>query len=243
MNHCLHGKVALISSCSQGLGYEAAKILAAHGADIFGISIGDDEQLKKEIEAMGRSYHSMTADLSTPDIIHQVVKEVLAAYQHIDILLNFAHVLKKEDTLSLSRIAWKQALDINLTAAFFLSQEVIKQFLKQKQGGKIINASGILPLEADSYAAYVVGKGGMEAMTQYLASAFAKDNIQINAIRFGYMQEGSSLYENKEILKAIPARRLGTASDMEGALLLLASDQSNYMCGACIPVDGGCSIR
>ena len=71
MNHCLHGKVALISGCSQGLGYEAAKILAAHGADIFGISIGDDEQLKKEIEAMGRSYHSMTADLSTPDIIYQ----------------------------------------------------------------------------------------------------------------------------------------------------------------------------
>ena len=91
----LAGKVALVSGCSQGLGYACVRTLARYGADIFGVSIGDDSALKKEVEALGRSYHSLTVSLTTPGSIHEVMKEVLAAYGHVDILLNFAGILKK----------------------------------------------------------------------------------------------------------------------------------------------------
>ena len=114
MNLELDGRVALVSGCSQGLGYACVRTLARHGADIFGVSIGDDSALKKEVEALGRSYHSLTVSLTTPGSIHDVMKEVLAAYGHVDILLNFAGILKKEDTLEISRQAFQSALDINL---------------------------------------------------------------------------------------------------------------------------------
>lgn len=110
MNLELDGRVALVSGCSQGLGYACVRTLARHGADIFGVSIGDDSALKKEVEAMGRSYHSLTVSLTTPGSIHDVMKEVLAAYGHVDILLNFAGILKKEDTLEISRQAFQSAL-------------------------------------------------------------------------------------------------------------------------------------
>ena len=86
MNLELDGRVALVSGCSQGLGYACVRTLARHGADIFGVSIGDDSALKKEVEALGRSYHSLTVSLTTPGSIHDVMKEVLAAYGHVDIL-------------------------------------------------------------------------------------------------------------------------------------------------------------
>ena len=95
----LTGKVALVSGCSQGLGYACVLTLARNGAYIFGVSIGDDSHLKEEVEACGRRYHSLTASLTTPGVIDQVIKECSAAYGHIDILLNFAGIVRKERTL------------------------------------------------------------------------------------------------------------------------------------------------
>lgn len=249
MEFDLAGKVALVSGCSQGLGYACVCALARQGADIFGVSIGDDHSLKKEVEEMGRSYHSLTISLTTPGAINDVMKEVLAAYGHIDILLNFAGILKKEDTLEITRKAFQTALDINITAAFFLSQVVIKQFLKQGKGGKIINAGGILPYHTNEYSAYYVSKGAVEAMTRYLACEFSKDDIQINTISFGFMTSGSTLQRcdgeqyDTSILNDIPAKRWGCYKDAEGLVLLLASSKSNYITGACIPIDGGYSIH
>lgn len=242
------GKVALVSGASQGMGYAMALTLARHGADIFGVSIGDDSALKKEVEELGRQYHSLTVSLTTPGAIHELMKEVLAAYGHVDILLNFAGILKKEDTLAISRMEWNTAFDINVTAAFFLAQEVIKQYRKQGHGGKIINAGGILPLRTSEYCAYGASKGAIEAMTKYLAYGFGKDDIQVNAITFGFMTTGTSLMcceggtYDESILKDIPAGRWGCYKDVDGLLLLLASAQSNYINGCCIPVDGGYSI-
>lgn len=245
----LNGKIALVSGCSQGLGYTCVLALAQQGADIFGVSIGDDSELKKEVEALGRQYHSLTISLTTPGAIHSLLKEVLGTYGKIDILLNFAGILKKEETLQISKLEWNTAMDINVTASFFLSQSVIKQFQKQGQGGKIINASGILPAGTSEYCAYYASKGAVEAMTRYLANAFAKDNIQINAIAFGFMSSGAKLQcgvggeEDTSILQQIPAQRWGKDSDVTGLLLLLASSQSDYITGTCIPVDGGYSIH
>lgn len=249
MDFDLHGKIALVSGCSQGLGYECVKILAQHGADIFGISIGDDSKLKQEVEAMGRRYHSMTISLTTPGAIHSLMKEVLGTYQKIDILLNFAGTLKKEDTLKIKKIEWNSAMDINVGAAFFLSQEVIKQFKKQQTGGKIINASGILPFDTSEYCAYYTSKGALEAMTKYLAFEFASDHIQINAIAFGFMDTGARLQNgdgnemDTSILQRIPTHRWGCVQDMEGLILLLTSSKGDYITGACIPIDGGYSIH
>ena len=244
----LAGKVALVSGCSQGLGYACVRTLARYGADIFGVSIGDDSALKKEVEALGRSYHSLTVSLTTPGSIHEVMKEMLAAYGHVDILLNFAGILKKEDTLKISRQAFQSALDINVTAAFTLSQEVIRQYIRQGYGGKIINASGILPYGTNEYCAYFTSKGAVEAMTKYMAHEFAGQNIQINAITLGFMNEGNKLQSGEgqqddvSILQDIPAGRWGTWEDLDGLLLVLCSGAGSYINGACIPLDGGYSI-
>lgn len=244
----LRGKVALVSGCSQGLGYACVLTLARHGADIFGVSIGDDSNLKKEVEAYGVKYHGLALSLITPGAIDTLMKEVLATYGKVDILLNFAGVIKKENVLECNEHTWDALMDVNLKAIFFLSQAVISQFLKQSSGGKIINASGILPKEYDDYAMYSTSKGGVEALTKSLAAQFAKDDIQVNAIRFGFMTTGTSLqteengHYDHQILEHIPAKRWGCYKDVDGLLLLLASSASNYMNGCCIPIDGGYSI-
>lgn len=244
----LSGKVALVSGCSQGLGYACVLTLARHGADIFGVSIGDDSHLKKEVEAYGVKYHSMTLSLTTPGAMDTLMKEVLSTYGHLDILLNFAGIMKKEAVLACTPNSWDSLMEINLKASFFLSQAVIQQFLKQGHGGKIINASGILPRECGDFTMYSTSKGGVEAMTKALAVQFAKEDIQINAIRFGFMTTGTSLqaedngHYDHSILKCIPANRWGSYKDVDGLLLLLASTASNYITGCCIPVDGGYSI-
>lgn len=244
----LHGKVALVSGCSQGLGYACVLTLARHGADIFGVSIGDDSNLKKEVEEYGVKYHSIVLSLTTPGAMDKIMKEVLVAYEHIDILLNFAGVVKKEETMHVNDDLWDSVMNVNVKASFFLSQAVIAQFLKQGHGGKIINASGILPKQYDDYTLYSISKGSIDAMTKTMAAQFAKDDIQINAIRFGFMTTGTSLqtdesghYDHK-MLEEIPAKRWGCYKDVDGLLLLLASSASNYMNGCIISIDGGYSI-
>lgn len=246
----LSGKVALVSGCSQGLGYACVLALARHGADIFGVSIGDDSELKKEVEELGRQYHSCTKSLTTPGAIDDVMKDVLAEYGKLDILLNFAGITRKEDTLQMNESSWNTIFDINVKAAFFLSQAAIKQFIKQGKGGKIINASSVLTQHSCcDYCAYTASKGGLEAMTKALANEFSHADVQVNAISFGYMTTGTSLQCDDEghidhsILDRIPAKRWGSYKDVDGLLLLLASSASNYISGAIIPVDGGYSIN
>lgn len=245
----LTGKVALISGCSQGLGYACALTLARHGADIFGVSIGDDDDLKKEVEAYGVRYHSMTVSLTSPNGIHELMKEVKSVYNHIDILLNFAGIIKKEDTLTCTPDAWDITMNVNSKAPFFLSQAVIAQFLKQDTGGKILNASSILPKEYSEYVSYCASKGSLEAMTKSLALQYAKNNIQINALRFGFMTTGTSLQRSSDghydhsLLNHIPAQRWGSYKDVDGILLLLVSSASDYITGCSIAIDGGYSIN
>lgn len=246
----LTGKVALVSGCSQGLGYACVLTLARAGADIFGVSIGDDTHLKEEVEKEGRRYHSITRSLTTSGAIEEVMKEVCAVYGHVDILLNFAGIVRKEATLQIQEECYDAVMDINLKACFFLSQAVIKQFLKQGQGGKIINASSILSQQSSNdFLPFTASKGGLEAITKALANEFAQEDIQVNAISFGYMTTGTSLQVDAEgeydhsILKRIPAQRWGCYKDVDGLLLLLASSASNYITGCIIPIDGGYSIH
>lgn len=246
----LSGKVALVSGCSQGLGYACVCTLARAGADIFGVSIGDDSRLKEEVEACGRQYHSLTISLTTPGAMDQVMKECLGTYGHIDILLNFAGIVRKEPTLDVKEDCFDAVLDLNTKALFFLSQAVIKQMLKQGHGGKIINASSVLSQRSSSDALpFTTSKGALEAMTKALANEFAKDDIQVNAISFGFMTTGTLLQvkedgeRDHDILRQIPAGRWGCYKDVDGLLLLLASESSNYMTGCVIPIDGGFSIH
>ena len=245
----LSNKVALVSGCSQGLGYACVLTLARAGADIFGVSIGDDHHLKEEVEACGRKYHSLTLSLTTPGAIDLVMKECLAAFGKIDILLNFAGIVRKEKTLSVSEQCFDDVMAINTKACFFLSQAVISQMLKQGHGGKIINASSTLSQRSSNdFLPFTASKGALEAITKALANEFAKEDIQVNAISFGYMTTGTSLQAepdgsyDHEILAHIPAGRWGCYKDVDGLLLLLASSYSNYMSGCIIPIDGGFSI-
>jgi len=246
----LSGKTALVSGCSQGLGYACVLTLARAGADIFGVSIGDDDHLRSEVEACGRTYHSMHASLTTPGTIEQVIKECMAAYGHIDILLNFAGIVRKTPTLEVNEDGYDAVMDINAKACFFLSQAVIKQMLKQGHGGKIINASSVLSQRSgNDYLPFIASKGALEAITKELANEFAANDIQVNAISFGYMTTGTSLQTDENgaydhsILQNIPARRWGCYKDVDGLLLLLASSASNYITGCIIPIDGGFSIH
>lgn len=250
VDYKLKGKVALVTGCSQGLGYASVCTLARFGVNIFGVSIGDDDELRKEVEACGAQYHSLTISLTTPGAIEQVVKEVLAAYGKVDILLNFAGIVRKEETISITPNSWDCVMDINVKATFFLSQAVIKQFIVQGHGGKIINASSVFTISSNQdYVTYTTSKGGIEAMTKALANEYSHADIQVNAISFGFMTTGSSLQCREDgqydpaIRQQIPAKRWGSYKDVDGCLLLLASHLSNYMSGVIIPIDGGYSIR
>lgn len=244
----LSGKVALISGCFQGLGYAAAVALAKCGADIFSVGIGDDTALRVEIERLGRRYASIHCDFESDIAIHNAMDAVLAEYHHIDIMLNYAALVHKTKTLNSAHEAWDEIVTHNVKSIFFLSQAVIKQFMRQNKGGKIINVSSLMAhVSSDEYAAYTACKGAMEALTRSLANEYGKYSIQVNAIAPGFMISGTRLQQkpngdfDSTLKERIPARRWGTYKDIEALTILLSSKGSDYINGCIIPLDGGYS--
>ncbi len=241
----LTGKVALVTGGNAGLGQAIAVALAGVGADIVSTSRRPGPETQKAVEALGRRFLALQADLSSTKPIASVVDQALA-FGGLDILVNNAGVIRRNDSVDFTEEDWDAVIDTNLKSAFFLAQAAGRHMIAQGRG-KIINIASFQGgIRVPSYTA---SKSGLAGITRLLACEWASKGVNVNAIAPGYMMTDNTealradAKRNGEILARIPAGRWGEPSDLGGAAVFLASAASDYINGAIIPVDGGWLAR
>ncbi|MGF1702885.1 2-dehydro-3-deoxy-D-gluconate 5-dehydrogenase KduD [Photobacterium makurazakiensis] len=246
----LEGKVAIITGCNRGLGQGIAIGLAQAGCNIVGVSSSGSEVTKTKVEALGRQFIDIRANLMVLDDIPTIIKSTLEQFGQVDILVNNAGIIRRDDAIDFSESDWDDVMNINLKTTFFLCQAVAKQFIAQGNGGKIINIASMLSFQGGiRVPSYTASKSGVAGLTKLMANEWAKHGINVNAIAPGYMatdntkQLRSDEKRNQEILDRIPADRWGTPSDLAGPSVFLASEASNYINGFTMAVDGGWLAR
>lgn len=246
----LKDKVAIVTGCNTGLGQGMALGLAEAGCHIVGVNRSEADETQEKVEALGRKFLNLQADLIKQDHIPDLVEQAVAEFGRIDILVNNAGIIRREDAVDFSESDWDDVININLKTVFFFAQAVAKQFMKQGNGGKIINIASMLSFQGGiRVPSYTASKSGVMGITRLLANEWAKENINVNAIAPGYMATDNTAalradeQRNAEILGRIPAGRWGKPSDLAGPVVFLASAASDYINGYTIAVDGGWLAR
>jgi len=238
----LLGKCALITGASSGLGAYFAQLLARHGAKVVLVA-----RRLEALDAVAETIRSFGHDVKTIalDVTNSASREdLVAAAGPVDILINNAGVVREHAALSHSEIDWDTVLDTNLKAMFFMAQ-TLAPGMRDRGHGCIVNVASILGLrQAGGVVSYAVSKAGVIQLTKTLALEWARYGIRVNAIAPGYVetelnQDFWGTDAGKALIKRIPQRRLGQLSDLDGPMLLLASDASRYMTGSVLAVDGG----
>lgn len=247
----LDGKVALVTGAGQGLGQGMAIALAEAGADIASLDRISCEATCEAVRALGRRYHESVVDLREARVadLNVVVDRIVKEFVHLDILVNNAGTIRRTPAIDFSETDWDDVLQIDLKAAFFLSQAVGRVMMAQ-QSGKIINIASMLSFQGGiNVPSYTAAKSGLAGITRALANEWASHGIHVNAIAPGYMATDNTVAlradpnRSKSILERIPAGRWGVPDDLKGAVVFLASSASDYMHGAILPVDGGWLTR
>jgi 2-deoxy-D-gluconate 3-dehydrogenase len=246
----LTGKVAIVTGARTGLGQGMALGLAEAGADIVGIDLNHLEKTRKGIEERGRKFLGIEVDLSNIGVIAGIVERTVREFGKVDILINNAGIIRREDSLEFTEGDWDDVMSINLKTVFFFSQAVARQFVKQQTGGKIVSVASMLSFQGGiRVPSYTASKSGVMGLTRLLANEWAKYNINVNAIAPGYMATDNTAplrrdpQRSEEILQRIPAGRWGTPEDLQGVAVFLASEASRYVSGYTIAVDGGWLAR
>ncbi len=246
----LEGKVAIVTGCDTGLGQGMAVALAEAGCDVVGVNCKIPHEPAEKINALGRRFMAIQADLSQQDALTSIVTQSVSAFGRIDILVNNAGTIRRQDALDFSEKDWDDVMNLNLKSVFFLSQAVARQFLAQGNGGKIINIASMLSFQGGiRVPSYTASKSGVLGITRLLANEWAAKGINVNAIAPGYMATNNTQQlradseRNQEIIDRIPAGRWGTPNDLKGPVVFLASSASDYIHGYTLAGDGGWLAR
>jgi 2-dehydro-3-deoxy-D-gluconate 5-dehydrogenase len=245
----LHGKAALVTGGNGGIGLGMAGGLARAGAKV-AIAGRDADKNAAAAKRLGAQAISIAADVTDEKACRAMVEEAATRLGRLDILVNNAgiNIRKQPDEYTLEE--WQRVLASNLTSAFVASQAAYAH-MRRAGGGKIVNIGSMMSLFGASFAApYGASKGGIVQFTRSLACAWAKDNIQVNAVLPGWIdtaltrrarEEVSGLHER--VLARTPAGRWGEPADMAGVAVFLCSAASDFITGTAIPVDGGYSVQ
>ena len=247
----LTGKVAIVTGGNGGIGLGMACGLAEAGAAVVlaGRNAAKAETALAELAALGARASFIAADVTHAAACRDLVAETLAQFGRVDILVNNAGTSIRKMPQDLTETDWHHVLDTNLTGAFLCAQAAYPAMVAAG-GGKMINIGSMMSLFGAPYAtAYAASKGGIVQMTRALATAWAKDNIQVNAVLPGWIdtdltrgarRQVDGLHERVET--RTPAGRWGVPADMAGVAVFLAGKGSDFVTGTAIPVDGGFSI-
>lgn len=247
----LDGKIALVSGAGQGLGQGMSLALAEAGADIVGLDYGSSKSTGDTVVSLGRKYKQVICDLgkASVDELNKIVSEVVDEMGHLDILVNNAGIIRRVPAVDFSEKDWDDVMQIDLKAAFFLSQAAARVMIPQGHG-KIINIASMLSFQGGIVVpSYTAAKSGIAGITRALGNEWAAKGLNVNALAPGYMatDNTAALRADPErapaILARIPAGRWGTPDDLKGAVVFLASAASDYLQGVIIPVDGGWLTR
>jgi len=245
----LSGKTALVTGGNRGIGFAVAKGLAEHGADV-AIIARDQKQLEaasRQIQAdTGKKVWTFSFDLADTKAIEALFENIIAETAGVDILVNCAGTTVRAPAEDIDADSWNQVIEVNLTAAFVISQAFCRHRRQAGKGGKIINIGSLMCHGArPTNAPYASSKGGLLMLTKSLAVEWAKYNINVNAIGPGYIT--TELTEplwsdedfNKWVLSKTPLARWGQPEDLVGTAVLLASSAGDFITGQIVYVDGG----
>jgi NAD(P)-dependent dehydrogenase (short-subunit alcohol dehydrogenase family) len=244
----LEGRTAMVTGASSGLGAHFAKTLAGAGAKLI-LAARRMEKLQKladQINADGGMAVPVALDVSDPSAVACAFDDAEAALGPVAILVNNAGVPSSSWFLDVSEEEWRRVMDVNLDGVFRVGQEAARRMKAAGQGGSIVNIASITGVGAlvKRLAPYAVSKAAVVQLTKVMALELARENIRVNALAPGYfateMNESHLSSEaGKRLVAGIPQARVGELHELDGALLLLASDAGSFMTGAVIAIDGG----
>lgn len=256
MKRKLEGQIALVTGASSGIGAGVAKALAKEGASVvinYSSSPEKAEKILNEIQLAGGKAIAIKADVSSEKEVVGMFKEIFSHFGTLDILVNNAGLQKDGKLHEMTLDNWNYVLGINLTGQFLCSREAIKEFLrrgivpeKSKSAGKIICMSSVHEvIPWAGHANYAASKGGVMMLMKTMAQEYAPMKIRVNSIGPGAIRTpiNHAAWQTPEaynqLLKLIPSKRIGESEDIGGAAVWLASDDSEYVNGITLFVDGG----
>ncbi len=241
----LKGKVALVTGAAQGIGRSIALLLARNGADIVvsDVNLEKAEETSREIEAMGSKAMAIKVDVSHWEEVEKMVDSILEKFGKIDILINNAGITRDKLILRMTEEDWDAVLNVNLKGTFNCTKAVVRHMAKQRSGKIVSIASVVGEMGNAGQANYSASKAGVIGLTKTIAREFAQRGINVNAIAPGYietpMTEVLPEKVKEELKRLIPMERLGKPEDVAEAVLFLVSEESNYITGQVLNVNGG----
>jgi 2-dehydro-3-deoxy-D-gluconate 5-dehydrogenase len=248
----LKGRVAVVTGGNGGIGLGMARGLAGAGAAVV-VSGRNAEKSRRavvELASLGAEAVAIEADVADEAAVEALIRKTVDRFGRLDVLVNNAGMNIRKPVQDLTLAEWRQVLDTNLTSAF-LSCRAAYPIMKRGGGGKIINIGSMMSIFGTSFApAYAASKGGIVQLTKSMASAWARDNIQVNAVLPGWIDTELTQNARREVqglhdrvLARTPADRWGAPDDLSGIAVFLGGPASDFVTGTAIPVDGGYSIQ
>jgi NAD(P)-dependent dehydrogenase (short-subunit alcohol dehydrogenase family) len=243
----LSARHALVTGASSGLGRHFAGVLAAAGARVTVAARREAELANtvKSIRASGAQAQSVHMDVTDAASVEQAFAEAEEQFGLVTIVINNAGVTVTLNALDITEPTWSRVIDTNLKGCWLVAQQAARRLIDHVEGGSIVNVASILGLRVGGgIAPYAISKAGVVQMTKALALEWARHRIRVNALAPGYIEtdlnnDFFSSDAGKALIRRIPQRRLGEARELDGPLLLLASDAGSYMTGSVLAVDGG----
>ncbi len=246
----LDGKTAVVTGAARGLGQGMALALAEAGANIVAVDILPADDTVKQVQALGRQGLALAANLSDRAAIPQVIATARQQFASLDILVNCAGIIRREDFVNFSAKDWDDVMGVNIDTVFFLSQAFVRDVVARGGKGKIVNIASMLSFQGGiRVPSYTASKSAVAGLTRLIANELASKGINCNAIAPGYMATDNTAPLRADekranaILDRIPAGRWGTPDDLKGAVVFLASEASDYVNGYTLAVDGGWLAR
>jgi NAD(P)-dependent dehydrogenase (short-subunit alcohol dehydrogenase family) len=247
MELSLKGHNALVTGANGGLGSHFAQTLAKAGAvvAVAARKVDSLRSVKDAIVAAGGRAQPIALDVTDPASVARAFDEASSALGPITIVVNNAGIAITKPLLEHTEEDWLQVIEVNLNGAWRVAQAAARHMVKHEQGGSIVNVASILGLRVSAQVpSYAASKAALIQLTKAMALELARYRIRVNALAPGYVETGINreFFESepgKALVKRVPQRRIGQPGELDGALLLLASDAGSYMTGAVLAVDGG----
>lgn len=238
----LQDKVAIITGGASGIGAATARLFVEEGAKVVLVDLNEEKgkAFEEELKALNAEALFVKANITSEEEVANIYKQTIEAFGKVDIVFNNAGIGRVQPSHELEYSEWRNTVNVDLDGVFLVAREAIREFLKA-DGGVIVNTASMYGwVGSPGSAAYNAAKGGVVNLTRSLALEYAEQNIRVNALCPGFIDTPIIPEESKEVLRGMtPMKRLGQAEEMAKAVLFLASDDSTFMTGNSLIVDGG----